>query len=285
MTKFQKPILAFLFLLLLIIPSYAEKTLSPQSRFLSRALLSSPATGLSFMTPRNFRGAYDAKTGTFFLKNRGGLLLGIYGFSKATLDEVADMVNTAVKKLGMTLTLEEKENLDANTVIATFQTTSPQGKGIMVGITEIGKDNNALAIVGFGKAEKKEHIQKKLKRILAQVEWKKPEARTWQKKWAGKVLSHSSSAAPGSKTKITFCGDSSYTYQTKSESIQNSSSERHQGRWRLVANLVGETSLILNTTDGRTFLWTIEETKTGVQINGTQYQTVPGPSCNILRKD
>lgn len=280
MTGFQKRILILIFILFFVIPANAENTLSPQSRFLSRASLSSPATGLSFMTPRNFRGAYDSKTGTFFLKNRDGLLLGIYGFSEATLDEVTDVVNTAVKKLGMTLTLEEKENLDANTVIATFQTTSPQGKGIMVGITEIGKNNNALAIVGFGKAEKKEHIQKKLKRILAQVEWKKPEVRTWQKKWVGTGLSPSGSAASGSETKITFCSDSSYTYQTKSESIQNSSGDVHQGRWRLVANLVGETFLVLNTTNGRTFLWTIEEMETEVQINGTQYQAGPSRSCD-----
>ncbi len=302
MTRRQSTMLALFLILFFTPPSHAEEALHAQSRFLSRALLSSPATGLSFMTPRNFRGAYDAQTGTFFLKNKDGLLLGIYGFSEATLHEVAEVVGAAVKKLGFELSPTNTQDLDANTVLATYQTLSAQGKGIMVGIAEVGQNKNAIAMIGFGKADQEEKIKKKLQRILAQVEWKKPEAHTWQKKLAGRVLSTSGSdsnasqgGAGGSgshisetKTTITFCGDASYRYQTKTESffsaggmsVDNSSSDAHQGRWRLVANLVGEAFLILDAVDGRSFLWPTEETDRGAVVNGTTYQVGSGRSCN-----
>lgn len=86
--------LAFLF----IEPVAAEtEALNPLSRFLGRAELSSPATGITLMTPRNFRGAYDKDSGSFFLKNRDGLLLSLYGFSEATLAEIEDHVEQALK--------------------------------------------------------------------------------------------------------------------------------------------------------------------------------------------
>ncbi|NOY84977.1 MAG: hypothetical protein GXO96_09205 [Nitrospirae bacterium] len=302
MTPLQSARIALFLILFFTLPAHAEEALHVQSRILSRTLLSSPATGLSFMTPRHFRGAYDKKTGTFFLKNQDGLLLGIYGFSEATLNEVAEVVSAAVKKLGFELNPVDTQDLDANTVLATYQTLSNRGRGIMVGIAEVGKDNNAIAMIGFGQADQEEKIKKKLQRILAQVEWKKPEARRWQKKLAGKVLSTSGSDSnssqggaggsgahvSGTETTMTFCGDTSYAYQTKTESffsaggtsIDNSSSDAHQGRWRLVANLVGEAFLILHAVDGRNFLWSIEETDRGAQVNETLYQVTSSSSCD-----
>ncbi len=302
MTRRQNTMLA-LFLILFFTPhSHAEEALHAQSRFLSRALLSSPATGLSFMTPRNFSGAYDAQSGTFFLENRDDLLLGVYGFSEATLHEVAEVVGAAVKKLGFELSPVDTQNLDANTVLATYQTLSAQGKGIMVGIAKVGQNKNAIAMIGFGKADQEEKIKKKLQRILAQVEWKKPEAHTWQKNLAGRVLSTSGSdsntsqggaggsgsAVSGTETTLSFCGDASYAYQTKKESffsaggmsIDNSSSDAHQGRWRLVATLIGEAFLILDARDGRSFLWPIEETDTGAKVDGTFYQAEGSAACH-----
>lgn len=267
MTFAQRLSLVLIFVLLLVSSANATEALNPESRFLSRALLSSPATGLSFMTPRHFRGAYDVQTGTFFLKNRGGLLIGVYGFSEATLDEVDAVVTAAVKKLGITLTLEEKQNLDQNTVIAVFQTDSPQGKGIMVRIIEVGKDRNTLAMIGFGKTEKKEQVRKKLKRIMAQVEWKKPEAQAWRKKWIGRVLNAADAAGT-----MTFCGDGSYVYDARP-------SEKHQGKWRVIANLVGEAILVLNATDGKTFRWPIAETASGASLNGKAYQLEQNAAC------
>jgi len=62
-------------------------------------------------------------------------------------------------------------------------------------------------------------------------------------------------------------------------SVDNSSRDAHQGRWRLVANLVGEAFLILDAVDGRSFLWPIEETDRGAHVNETFYQVASSSSC------
>jgi len=268
MILFRNSTFSLLFSLLLLTSAHAEEALNAKSRFLSRALLASPATGLSFMTPRHFRGAYDAQTGTFFLKNRDGLLLGVYGFSEATLAEVNAVINAAVKKLGIALTFEKKEMLDANTEIAFFQTVSPKGEGIMVSIVEIGNEKNALAMIGFDKADKKDFVARKIKRIVANVEWRKPTAQAWRKKWTGKGL-----RAADTGDTLSLCEKGAYRHASKN------TGETHRGAWRVIANLVGESRLALRAQDGRVFSWPIQETEQGVQINGVQYQAEPNPSC------
>jgi len=61
-----------------------------------------------------------------------------------------------------------------------------------------------------------------------------------------------------------------------------SSTERdaHSGQWWLVGDLIGDATLVLETRDGRTFLWTGVETADGAYlIDGERYTAGPSDRC------
>ncbi|MFQ5587484.1 MAG: hypothetical protein ACE5F7_01475, partial [Nitrospiria bacterium] len=228
-------------------------------------------TGFSFLLPRHFRGSYDPRTGLFFMKNRSGLFIGAMGFSEATLDEARAAALAAVKKMGIQIKFQEERHLDQNTLLAHFSTQSKNGPGIMAAIAEAGKTGNALAMIAFGKPEHKERVTKKVMRVMARVDWRAPKPPKGLPSLAGKVLEKNGGAA-----NIVFCENGRYRAGTEIESFfsrggtakKSGRKDPLQGTWRVTADLVGNSVLILNGTDGRFFQWPLQEDGDGLNING-----------------
>ncbi len=282
MKPFQQTLLIFLLALLLPAQLMAVAPLSANKRYLSRDVVDSPATGVSFLLPRHFRGSYDVLTGLFFMKNREGLLIGVFGFSHATLDDINGAALAAAKKMGIQLTLQKKEHLDQHTTRSHFSTQSANGPGLMIGIAERGKAGNALAMMVFGKPEQEEQITKKVMRVMARVEWREPATQNKAQTLAGMMLTND-----GGQAQIAFCKDGRFRsrmnitslFSTGSTSAQKSGTNIDPGTWRRTTNLVGDTLLVLRTADGEFLQWPIQVTEDGVKINGRAYLLRPAKTC------
>ncbi len=144
------------------------------------------------------------------------------------------------------------------------------------GLSEASWDEieNALAVVAFGQAEREEEITKKVKRVMATVEWHKPEAGMRRKILAGNIFNDIKA-----KTEIEFCADGLYVFQSKNTSSHESRRTSHNGKWRFLANLVGESIIKMDSTKGRSLQWSFQEIKSGVKINGIESLRSQSQDC------
>lgn len=137
---------------------------------------------------------------------------------------------------------------------------------------------------------------------MAGIDWKQPEAAAWRNLLAGRAFSGSStdsdysdgvgaddyaSTASQSSRMFAFCDSEWYVYKMESTfyfstgagSASSEGREAHQGQWWLVADLAGEAFLILESNEGLTYEWTVEETENGMLLNGVSYTLDQQAGC------
>ena len=264
--------------------------------------LHSSWTGLSFDVPATYRAYYspDAQ-GVVMESATDGRIIGVYGFTNATLEELGDAMVTLIQNQGIQLSIVDLESEDERTQKAKFLAVSEMGIGSLSAMVRGGDYGNAIAIAVLGAQGTDEELEAVAFEVMNSVQWEKPDHPDWNSLLGGKHFTTSESDsqyspggaggygsyASGSYSYIDFCTDGTYAYSTRSESyisIEGASAERissdaHNGRWSMVADLAGEVTLVLESTDDRVFYWDIAETGGGAHVNGTNYGVRQSTAC------
>jgi hypothetical protein len=154
-----------------------------------------------------------------------------------------------------------------------------------------------VAIAAMGTAAVETHLNQFVDDVSTSIRWTAPAAAQWPRLLQGRVMNWSSAdsnmstggggtatGASQSLASISFCS-SEYQYTESSESYfsieglsaSNNSSDEHSGEWTLISDFVGNPTLYLDSSDGRSFAWSIVENDDGWMIDGYLYR--PAGRC------
>ncbi len=295
----------FILSLLLLIKSGGyinDETLQAGRIYEAGVRISSPWTGVTFTVPPGYQGYYEPAGKSFVMESATeNRIAGIYAFSEAPLEAMGDVVVTLIQQQGIQLTPTHLEQPDETSVRARFFAVTEEGVASVVASVEAGQHGNAVAIAMLGAQGTDTEMEARVEALLETVTLVQPDVPDWRTLLAGKALTTSGtdseyspggaggggSYASGTKAQMDFCGDGSYAFYTESESYfsidgvsaQNTSSDAHSGVWSMVADLAGEVTLVLESTDGRVFYWSIRETASGAEMDGAAYSVGPSQQC------
>ena len=265
--------------------------------------VTSPWSGLSFVVPEGYMAQYDEEVaGLIMQRNDGAVLLGAWGVSEATVTELGDAVIEAVQEQGIIILSREVGQPDEQTLHAQFNTFSEIGAGVLVGTVKRGEAGNAIAVAAHGNEAEGKEMQAVLSTLMESLRWSKPEAANWKSLLIGKSFESSnvysnmisdidgsnSSYASESTAYLGFCNaelyvfnwDSDVYFSTPETTASNEKNKSHQGRWWLVADLAGQTLLVLESTAGLEYQWILEEEGDGLNINQVYYSRSEESSCD-----
>jgi hypothetical protein len=269
---------------------------APGTPYRAGTIVTSAATGISFTVPDGFEGAWDDDAQGIVLSNGAGLTIGIWGVSAGTIDGVADEIGGLLASIGLQLTLaEEPRRGDLTTAL--FHAQSAQERGYLVAAMRQAPSGAILAVGVLGADQ---GILRSTGEALARgAHFGDAEAAQWAARAAGLHLAGRDGGSTSSRggvgdaynvsrteAELTLCRSQEYSYQSRSTSsmsvagvgdAESNSSDAHRGQWSLLGDLVGRALLSLESTDGRSFLWSVEETENGAVINGFRYEATPGP--------
>ncbi len=292
-----------LFSLFVTQPLIAQTVLQKQGRYSPGTRVASPWSGVSFVIPADFVAGFDTDAETILLTSpaRPGVAVGVYAYSETDLEEMADMVVAHLGKLGIQLTPLEPPVQDASTARGWYQALTPDGPGVLYGVVRTGAPGNAIAVVALSPAGQDSVIRPLVDDLLASTQFSRPSAADWRRQAGGQRFSTSggsSDYSPGGAgaggmassrdAELELCSDGTYGYQYRSEmyisvegagSAERTEQDQHQGRWWLVADLLGTATLVLEATDGREFFWPVAEQQRAVLINETSFYAAPSARC------
>lgn len=273
---------------------------APNTPYRAGATVQSAATGISFTVPTGFQGAWDSDASGIVLQDGSGKMLAVWGVSDGTVEGVADEVGSVLTQLGLQLAPHGAPTESNGLTTATFRVQSQAGAGFLAAALRKGPSGAVVAVAALGAEEAS--LASLSQEVARGATFGTVQAAQWASRAAGLRFqgrsgsSNSSSGGVGSgsyasQTDITLvlCRSGEYQLQSRSESYfsldgmsasssaSGSGSDAHQGRWMLVGDLIGRAFLVLESTDDRYFVWSVQENAQGVAINGTQYSAAPGP--------
>lgn len=299
----MQPLLAYL---VLATPGWASPLLSQETiragrTYESGTQLVSPVAGVSFAVSEGFRGAYDETIQGLVMGAfpNPAILVGVFAYSEGALDEVADAVAAHLRDVGVVVSPQGGGMQTRNRATGWFDTMSPNGPGLLYGSVQRGAPGNVIAVVALGTPPSRDSLEAAVERVTQSVQFSTPGAAAWRRATGGHAYTlgasgsdYSSggiagSGASGTTAQLDLCSDGTYGYRYHSEtyvsiegaSASSENSDEHTGRWRLVSDIVGNATLVLEATDGREFLWPVEEAGDRVMIDGSVYGVSASERC------
>jgi len=260
-------------------------------------LLASAEAGLTFTVPAGFSGAWESDAGGFVFQSATPAVGSVWGWSQGAVEEVVTHLGTVLGELGIELSPRGDPSATAAGVRGTFHAVTAEGTGLLVAQVENGPAGNVLAVAALGAVAAEADLNLFVDDVFKTVQWATPGASQWPRLLQGNVMNWSSSdsnmstggggtatGASQSLASISFCSGQ-YRYTESSESYfsieglsaSNNSSDEHSGDWALISDFVGNPTLYLDSTDGRSFAWSIVEDANGWMIDGYLYR--PGGRC------
>ncbi len=282
----------------------AEAVIEAGRQYPGGTRVAAPAAGVSFLIPAGYAGVYDAGAQAFLMAATAqpNGLVGVLAFSEGSHEEIAEVLLEILTAQGIELYPKGELTSDGTTMSATYTAMRPQGPSALYGTIRLGQAGNAIAILSFGPPTEEAKVRANAETVLNSARFGTPLAYQWRAQLGGTRLtkgSANSTYSPGGggdasfasqdQTRYDFCSNGQYAYYSRSESylsVEGAGSmnsvehDEHQGRWRLVADIVGGVTLVLEATDGREFYLQAEEGEDAVLIDGTSYGYSSSPVCN-----
>ena len=275
----------------------AQVTIAPGASIPGGQPLTAPLAGISFAVPDGFTGGWQPDAAGLVFESADGMLLGAWGWSEGTVEEVVNVIDGRLVEMGLQTAPRDIVEATEEALTAVFDVRSANGTGLLNAAVRRGEDGNIFAVAILGGPGSAADLQQHVDAVLASLEFTRPGASTWRAEVEGVVLLWSSSGsdmssgtttatgASSSEATLALCPGGVYRYSESSESYvsiegvsaSNSSADGHAGQWWISADISGQAVLTLETTDGRVFYWSVEETADGVLVDGYRY--VPNGSC------
>ena len=274
--------------------------LEPGREYSGGERISSPWTGASFVVPEGFVGGWEPESRAVLFVSPTALA-GVYAFSEGELEEVAAAVVGIIEASGIQLMPESLDNPDPRTLEGRYVAMTQEGPGRLFGRARAGESGNVVVVAALGPTDAGAALEELVSKIWSTMEWSAPTAASWRDRLAGVRLDGGGtdseyspggaggggSYASGTEEWMEFCSDGTYAYHLFKESymsIEGVSAERteqddHRGQWWLVSDIGGQAVLVLESTDGRSFHWSIEETDAGARVEGTSYRASAATLC------
>lgn len=265
--------------------------------------VAAPLVGVTFAIPAGKLGGLDQEVKAFLIGSRDtpNQIAGVFAYSEGTIDEVANEIYEVLSAQGMQLAPRGQPVTNGSTVSAVYDAMTPQGRGLVYGTIRLGPEGNSIAVAAFGPADQEAQLRKLGDDIVASAQFSQPMIHQYRNQVGGARLvrgAGNSAYSPGgvgdgsyaSQTdeRYDLCSDGSYAYYMKSESFisvegagsaSSTEEDGHQGRWGLVADIMGGATLVVEATDGRAFYLPVEETEDGVLLDGVGYGPSASPIC------
>ena len=266
--------------------------IAPGHVYQAGAQLSSPLAGIRFTIPAGYVGEWDVDVGAVILESPTPVMGGVWGWSEGTVDEVATEVGERLTAIGVDLEAREPPRATADGLRAVFVALTEEGQGLLVAAVRRGPSGNVVAIAAMGASAIESQLTAFVDGVSQSVQWLTPGGAAWRAEVEGTVLSWTggssdmstgggatATGASQSNASLALCAYSQYRYTESSESYfsieglsaSNSSSDEHSGQWFLVSDLAGTPTLFLDSTDGRSLRWSVEEAQDGYLIDGSLY--------------
>ncbi len=287
--------------------SQANVVITQNQQYPAGTRLQSPWTGVSFVVPENHTAYFDADFGGFLMLTQdGNSLITVEASSQASAEELGIF---AIEALAEYL-LEGEANYQ---VVGqpSFEADLLKAQ-VLIGeamISVIAKEattKNAAVVLAYGP-----QAEQLVQTVVDGITLTQPsnDVANWEQKMYGMHASTSSSSSdysddgvPGrmtgsyagqAKFNYDFCSDGNYRHEyndiayfstgtTGGEmigSVQTGSEGAHQGSWHLVSSLMGNLLLILESTEGNTYIHPIAESETGAYINNRNYTVSQSQLC------
>jgi hypothetical protein len=259
-------------------------------------VLASPETGVTFTIPSGFAGSWEPDAGGFVFQSQAPAFGSVWAWSEGTVDEVVTEVGTVLSEFGVELTPRGEPVTTATSIRGTFNALTQEGAGVLVAVVERGTPGGIVAVAAMGSLTTEAELNRFVDDVLTSLHWSTPGAAQWRSRLEGSVMRWSSSdsnmstgggatatGASQSVASLAFCyGEYRYTESSESYfsiegvSASNNSSDEHSGEWALVSDFVGNPILYLDSSDGRSFAWTVVEDDEGLTVDGYLYRPAGG---------
>ena len=275
-------------------PLSAQTPLAGGQAYPAGTELAAALAGVTFTVPAGFQAGWDPDLQAVLMGGGGGevLAVAVWGWSEGTLTEIEAVVGQRLEEAGIRGALRSQPEVTETEARAWYDVLTPEGPGLLRGVIRVGEAGNAAAVAALGRTGAEEETGAMVDGVLASLELGAPGAAAWRGEVEGTVLSTSAtssdyspggaggggSAASRSRSVLQLCG-TGYAYETESESYisiegasaSNTSRDAHQGAWWLVADLLGNATLVLEASDGRLFHWEVEDRGEAVMVAGETY--------------
>lgn len=273
---------------------------APNTAYRAGSTVQSAATGITFTVPASFQGAWDDDASGIVLQDGAGTMIGVWGISDGTIEGVADEVGSILTGLGLQIAPLSAPVESNGITTATFRVQSQGGMGYLAAALRKGPSGAVIAVAALG--EDQGTLPALSEEVARGAQFGTAQATQWRTRAAGLRFQGRSgdsnfsrggvgdgSYSSRSTYTLVLCRSGQYQWQSQSRSFfsldgmsgsssaENTSSDGHQGTWMLVGDLVGRAFLVLDSSDDRYFVWSVEENSSGVAINGSQYQAEAGP--------
>ncbi len=249
----------------------------------------SPWTGVSFNVPVAYSASYEAQSGFFVLvaDNQQSIIL-LQAASKSSARSIASLAVGFIKE-----TAESEIQFLNNPIEGpnSLQVTINADNTVIQIESKSGANGNAVVALAYG------IDAQTLANFVATISLSMPQTQNINLPLGGLALERDSNdgmVGGGLYNKkneyeaFMFCSDGRYAYEySSSEDISMGSysdtwtdSDAHNGNWHPVANLIGETGIMLEATDGRALIYTVSQGPNGVVMNGSEFQVSQNGQCN-----
>jgi hypothetical protein len=267
-------------------------------------ILTSAAAGFSLTVPaRNVATYTTAATGGTGLviqdEQSSGFI--VLGYSNLPMNV---LLNTDFLGLGnVELIPVGTPQQSTDTLRATFQmNANGTPLALHLGVRQ-GAAGNLVVMVGFALLGQDTGLASALDSTVASLTFSQPISQTAVNLGGLELTANGGSSTSNSssdahltsikKESYLFCSDGSYGYTMEDTTMFSSSSlpsgnfndfsseerDQHQGRYEVVAGILGEPHLLLQTGDGRIFLHTLSQTANELMINGAGFSVAVSEQC------
>ena len=266
-------------LLICAAPVLAQvRELHPNGLYPEGSELASPMTGLSFRLPAGFRAEWDAGMGGLLaLENAGQGFAAVWGWSEGTVEEAAGEMGARLAQQGITLEARDEPSVTSDGFRGVFDAVASGIRGVLHAFVRVGPAGGVIAVAGLAPASSEASAAAFVDGIESSLEWSEPLAARWRREITGVVFRREGAGPEGT---LALCA-TEYRYSGSPLAPPPSgtapSTEEQLGLWWLIADLAGSAMLSLETTDGRSFRGTFEESGTRYLIDGVRYR--PAGAC------
>jgi len=258
----------------------------------------SPWSGVTITVPQGFQAMVSDEAQGIVMRDEAQRLIGVWAVSQGTPEDLADAVGEILGGLGIQAQLTAQPDARGDLTIARFSASTSGGMGSLVAALRRGPAGNALVVASLGAADA-DGLERLAAGVAGDATMGPPEAAGWRERAAGLRLTTSGTDHLSSRggvgdgrynsrttATLTLCRDGRYGYASESSSIvsvdgagsmESNSRDAHEGGWSLLADILGRAFLALQASDGREFLWMVEETEDGAVVNGAGYRAEAGP--------
>jgi hypothetical protein len=291
------PALAALSFASLQLVAQQTATVAAGATWSAGTVLRAPWVGVAVTVPPGFQAEVSAEAHGIVMSD-GRRLMGVWAASRGTVEQLAGGVGRVLDGLGIQAQPQGEPEIRGDLTVARFAASTVGGTGWLVAALRQGADGNvlAVAILGEGGATPLEALAVSTARgaVLGP-----PQAADWTDRAAGRRLTTTGTDNLSSRggvgdgrynsrttASLTLCRDGRYGYESETYSLvsvdgagamESTSRDDHEGRWSIVADILGRAFLFLQTGDGRELLWMVDETDGGTAVNGSAYRAEPGP--------